>query len=95
MTNILTVPMQENDANAATVGEYLAALLTELWREDEGFSGKRPFGNSGWKWEVYFALVREGVVYGVIDSDDELDEVNEDAADALILDAIKTLAVAR
>ncbi|MDF2695260.1 MAG: hypothetical protein K0S65_3643 [Labilithrix sp.] len=36
------------DTDATTVGEYLAELLITLLTEEEGFSGKRPFGNSGW-----------------------------------------------
>jgi hypothetical protein len=62
---ILAVPMGDNDADAATVGDYLGKLLLEVWREGEGFSGKRPFGNSGWEWELYAALGRAGVVGGL------------------------------
>lgn len=47
MTHTLLIRMPPNGAGAATVGEYLAKLLAELWLHDEGFSGKRPFGNSG------------------------------------------------
>jgi hypothetical protein len=49
---ILALPMGPNDADAENVREYLKALLTELWREGESFSGKRPFGNSGWEREL-------------------------------------------
>jgi hypothetical protein len=28
-----------------------------LWDEEDSFSGKRPFGNSGWKWDVYTAFL--------------------------------------
>ena len=53
---ILMLTMQPNDANAATVREYLLALLKEVWREGEGFNGKRPFGNSGWESELFTTL---------------------------------------
>lgn len=43
------IPIQENDAGAKTIGEYLKKLLLTLWDEEDGFSGKRPFGNSSWK----------------------------------------------
>ena len=97
MTNVLDCPMDpaKNDAGAATVRGYLAALLAELWREGEGFCGKRPFGNSGWEWEVYTALVREELVPGVIDDDGYLDEVDQDAADRVVRDAITTLGAIR
>ena len=32
-----------------TVKDYLKTLLHTLWDEEDGFSGKRPFGNSGWQ----------------------------------------------
>ncbi len=57
---ILALPMGPNDAGVDTVRDYLKALLLRVWTEEEGFSGKRPFGNSGWKNEVYDALIRGG-----------------------------------
>ena len=45
-----------------TCREYLCALLKTLWREGEGFSGKRPFGNSGWDYDLIDALVSGGCV---------------------------------
>lgn len=59
---ILDCPMQENDAGAATVREYLRALLLGVWKKGESFSGKRPFGNSGWETEVIDALHQAGMV---------------------------------
>lgn len=45
---ILDLPMdkEENDAQASSVRGYLKTLLKTLWEEGEGFSGKRPLGNS-------------------------------------------------
>lgn len=88
--NILDLPMGANDAGAKTVRDYLKALLVCLWREEESFSGKRPFGNSGWQFEVYGALVKAGAVTGRMDGD-YADEVDRTAADALILKAIANL----
>ena len=45
-----------------TMREYFKELLTELWTEKEGFSGKRPFGNSGWEYEVHCARAKSGFV---------------------------------
>lgn len=56
MEKVLNMPMGPNDANAPTIKKYLMYLLLRLWEEEEGFSGKRPFGNSGWKLEIYDAL---------------------------------------
>lgn len=67
---ILTCPMEQpNDANAATVGQYLSRLLTTLWVEEDGFSGKRPLGNSGWCWDIYNALADRGVIIAERDDD--------------------------
>ena len=66
---VLTLPMQDNDAEAATIREYLVALLRQLWAEGEGFSGKRPFGNSGWEWDMYPPLIKAGLVAGRLDEE--------------------------
>lgn len=88
---ILDVPMGPNDADAATVRDYLLALLTEVWVRDEGFSGKRPFGNSGWKYEVYTALVKAEIIAGKLDHEGLIEECASAEADALILKAIAAL----
>jgi hypothetical protein len=88
---ILAVPMGENDALAPTVREYLAALLRGVWRENETFDGKRPFGNSDWQHEVAAALATAGLVPAVKNRWDEL-MPDFDATDALIERAIDALA---
>lgn len=89
--SVLDIPMSDNDADAETVGGYLQALLLRLWRAGEDFNSKRPFGNSGWQFEVYAALVVHGAVNGSITDDGELDEVDDRAADDLIAAAITEL----
>lgn len=89
--DILDIPMGGNDAEAATVRDYLKALLTRLWEEGEGFSGKRPFGNSGWQLELYQALGRAGVVEAEEDEDGYMEVLEEGEADDLILAAIREL----
>lgn len=71
-----------------TLRSYLQDLLQTLWVEEEGFSGKRPFGNSGWQYDVYAALVRAGVLEGRIDEDGYLDEVDSAAGEQLVLAVI-------
>lgn len=84
----IKIPMQENDAGAKTVGEYFKILLMTLWEEEDGFSGKRPFGNSGWKYEVYTALVSAGVVSGTLDEDGYLEDADCSAADKICREII-------
>lgn len=92
MTDVLNLPMDDNDANAKTIREYLAKLLAELWQELEGFSGKRPFGNSSWEYELYKPLIKAGLVDGELDEDGGIDRVDHGHADLLIAQAIQALA---
>lgn len=41
---------------------YLGKLLYDLWVNGESFSGKRPFGNSGWDYDIAYALCGAGLV---------------------------------
>lgn len=53
LDDVLSFPMEDNDADAGTVGHYLYSLLWMVWQHGEGFSGKRPFGNSVWECDLY------------------------------------------
>src|ERR1700677_134889 len=87
---VLLLPMGRNDAGAATIGGYLQALVRCIWEEEESFSGKRPFGNSGWSHELYRAAIAGGAVEG--GSLDILGYVKEKGdADQVIHDAIGAL----
>ena len=89
--SVLNIKLDENDAGARTVRGYLKALLVQLMLEEEGFSGKRPFGNSGWKHELYRPLIREMPELGTLDTDGYVDELDEEKADKLLFDAIDEL----
>lgn len=90
--NVLDAKMPlPNDADAITVRDYLGALLRELWCNDEGFSGKRPFGNSGWQNDLYRALVMAQLIKGEIDEDGYLQFCDKKTAHRLILKAIASL----
>ena len=70
---------------------YLVLLLRQLWIEGEGFSGKRPFGNSGWKFDVYTSLVKNGHIVGTLDEDGDLATFDRHEADVLIRSCINRL----
>lgn len=72
-----------------SIKDYLKELLITLWREDEGFSGKRPLGNSGWKFEIYECLIKNSIVPGTLDEDGYVIEIDTDKADEIIYDIIK------
>ena len=38
--------------NPITIKGYLKELSLTLWKEKECFNGKRPFGNSGWDYDL-------------------------------------------
>lgn len=67
-----------------TLRGYFCELLMALWVEGEGFSGKRPFGNSGWDHDIYRALVVGGVIRGRLDADGFLDDFDRGAANDLV-----------
>lgn len=89
---ILDLPLDDNDSGANTIRGYLIALTSEVWQHGEGFSGKRPFGNSGWEWDLYPPLITNGLVNGKLHEDGYIEDVDDDAAHALIAEAIKALA---
>lgn len=90
--NVLSCPMDKNNAGATTVREYLVELMSALWYEEEGFSSKRPFGDSDWQFDVYLALNRAGLIDGlVLDSDgyvEHFSRADQKIADDLIQRAI-------
>jgi hypothetical protein len=88
---ILSLPMSENDAEVSTVGEYFVKLLVMLWEEGEGFSSKRPFGNSGWQHELYQPLCAAGLIGGYIDEDGYANDYDTALADTLITAAIMSM----
>ena len=96
---VLGCPMDENDSGADTVRGYLKALLTTLWEEGEGFSGKRPFGNSGWDDDLAKALVKQKIIKGRILTemedgeiiDEYLDDYDDKQLAKVIFEAIEAL----
>jgi hypothetical protein len=84
----------ENDAGAATVRDYLVTLLATVWECGEGFSGKRPFGNSGWSLELCKPLVAAGIIPGSLNAEGFLVEFDRGAAHEALAAAIEGLRVA-
>jgi hypothetical protein len=64
-----------------TVRDYLRTLLETLWRQGEGFSGKRPFGNSSWEYELYEPLIAGGFIPGTLDEDGNVEDFDREAAE--------------
>lgn len=73
-----------------TIRGYFHELLLTLWMEGEEFSGKRPFGNSGWEYDIYTPLIKAGVIEGTLDEDGYIQEFDNKKADKLVLKLIST-----
>lgn len=92
---ILALPLDPgNDAEATSVRDYLVKLLLLIWKDGEGFDGKRPFGNSSWDFDLYKPLGVAGLVRLTFDEDgyiDSFDWEEQQKADRLIEAAILEL----
>jgi hypothetical protein len=88
---VLDTPLPANSAGAADIRAYLVLLLLKVWREVEGFDGKRPFGDSAWYRDLYAGLVRAGLIDGRLGPDGHLEEADDEAGDRLIELAIAAL----
>ncbi len=91
---VLDLSMRENDAGAATIRDYLLALLDRLWTQGSDFSSKKAFGGTDWQWVVYEELAKAGWVNGIwspedADGEKHLENVDHKAADRLIASAIR------
>lgn len=67
LLSALEIRFNSDAGENITIRDYLRRLLEAVWVEEECFSGKRPFGNSGWKWEVFMALAKAGFVEATFD----------------------------
>jgi hypothetical protein len=89
LLKLLELKVKGNDAGEdLTIRQYLRELLAELWKEDESFTGYRPFGNSGWQGDIYIPLVLAGALKGYIDEDGWLSDFDEDDGKELVLKLI-------
>jgi len=57
-----------------TVRGFLQKLLHTLFEQYDGFSGKRPFGSSGWDSDMEVAFVKAGFIEGTL-TDDEYEDL--------------------
>jgi hypothetical protein len=87
LLDALEVRFDSDAGDDLTVRDYLKTLLQTMWEEGEGFSGKRPFGNSGWEYDLYKPLIAAGFIKGKLDSDGYVETV-DDKASAYVGDLI-------
>jgi len=87
----LDLKMCDNDASAKTIRHYFQLLLIQLIEEKEGFSGKRPFGNSDWAYDLYAPLIKANIIPGELDHDGFINWIDEEKADEMLIKLIKLL----
>jgi hypothetical protein len=89
--DILKLSFRSHDLGmVVTVKKYLSLLLERLWVEEEGFNGKRPFGNSGWQSELATCFIRAELLKGEIDPDGYPDQYNRGEVNAIALKCIRS-----
>jgi len=84
----LDIRFDSDAGDDITIRDYLRILLLTLWEEGEGFSGKRPFGNSGWEYDLYKPLIKEGFINGSLDEDGYIEKYDKKEAYAYVIDLI-------
>ena len=90
LVNALEARFDSDAGVNLTIRDYLCELLMRLWEKGEGFSGKRPFGNSGWEYDIYRPLIRGGFIPGKLDSEGYVDTVDKIIAEPYVFKLIQT-----
>ena len=80
----LEIRFDSDAGDDLTIREYLEKLLSTLWDEQEGFSGKRPFGNSGWEYDLYKPLIESKLIEGKIDECGDIGKFDETKANEYV-----------
>lgn len=91
----LGTEFESYDIGKTTPRKYLHELLATLWEEQEGFSGKRPFGNSGWSSELAHVLVRGKFIPGSVDEDGDVVDYDYKNVDKWVRAAISHIFFSR
>lgn len=88
LAQALEVRFDSDAGDDLTVRQYLCRLLSTLWAEQDSFSGKHPFGNSFWEYDLYLPLVKAGFIDGTIDEYGSVDVKDIKKAHAYVHDLI-------
>jgi len=86
----LALELGANDAGEETVRGYLLHLLRKVWLDDE-FTGKRPFGNSGWRSYIGASMVAAGIIDGEFDEEGFIKRIDSKGSDQVIIACISSL----
>lgn len=89
--DVLKFVYSQWDLGECSIRQYLVELARQCWVLEDGFSGKRPFGNSGWKYDVYSALAEGGFVTGTKDGAGDWTGIDRKKAESIILECFKRI----
>jgi hypothetical protein len=78
LLDALELRFDSDAGDGLTIRDYLHKLLLTLWEEGEGFSGKRPFGNSGWDFDLYIPLIKNGFIAGRLAADGYIEKIESE-----------------
>lgn len=87
----LDTEFESMDIGRVTPRTYMKALLEELLLKGESFSGKRPWGNSGWEHELAMPLCIAGVIEAEIDDERYAYPKNEDDYEKALVALVEAL----
>ncbi len=89
--NLLDMEFQ-SELGKITLRKYFLRCMKEFWNDGEGFSGKRPFGNSGWQWDIYRGMIVNKWIEGTLDENGyikEMSDENKKEAHRMIYNALE------
>ena len=90
LLSALEVRFDSDAGEQITMRGHLHELLSTMWDQGEGFSGKRPFGNSGWEAEIFQPLIKAGYIKGELDEYGAINSIaDEDQANIFVFDMIR------
>lgn len=98
-TELLDIPVEFEYFGKSTtlpLRDYLRMLLSDLWERTSQFDGKRPYGSSIWKSDVFIAMIKSGHIAGGLDENgwvgtltDEEEQKADEMVHALIRDIFR------
>ena len=88
---VLDTNFDSFDLGPTSIRRYLRSLMLALWEEQEGFSGKRPFGNSSWNLDLARGLIKAKAVKGKLDSEGYVEDVNDKQLYRVVVELINYL----
>lgn len=79
------------DVEGTSLRVMLKDLLTMVLLQGEQFDGKRPWGDSGWEFDIYRAMVLNGFIKGTVDEYGDIYNYSVAECDELILRCVEEI----